>query len=49
MLPQGVRFQIPLFESLMVQSYPQLQAFLVDCLHEQEFVSLLVNIPLDIM
>jgi hypothetical protein len=49
MLPQGVRFQVPPFENLMVQSYSQLQVFYMDCLHEQKFASLLVDIPLDIM
>jgi hypothetical protein len=35
-------------ESLVVQSYLQLHASLKDCLHEQEFASLLVDTPLDI-
>jgi len=39
----------PPFKSLVVQSYPQLLVFLVDCLHEQEFASLLVNAPSNIM
>jgi hypothetical protein len=48
MLPQGVRSHVPPFENLMVQSYPQLEASLADRLHKNEFVSLLVNVPLDI-
>jgi hypothetical protein len=49
MLPQGIHFQVPPFERLMVQSYPQLQVFFMDCLHEQKFASLLIDIPLSIM
>jgi hypothetical protein len=44
MLPHGVYSHVPPFENLVVQSYPQLQASLADHLHEQEFVSLLINI-----
>ncbi len=33
--------QVPPFESLLVQYYPQLQAFLVNCLHEKKIVSFL--------
>ncbi len=33
----------------MVQTYPQLQTYLMDRLHKQKFASLLVDIPLDIM
>jgi hypothetical protein len=40
MLPQVVWSQVPPFESLMVQFYPQLQVYLADCLHEQEFAQL---------
>ncbi len=49
MLSQGIHFQVPPFERLMVQSYPQLQVFFMDCLQEQKFASLLINIPLGIM
>jgi hypothetical protein len=42
-LPQDVDSHVPPFESLMVQSYPQLQASLADHLHEQEFVAFLIN------
>jgi hypothetical protein len=49
MLPQGVHSHVPPFENLMVESYPQLQASLAKCLYEQEFVSLLVDVPSEIM
>ncbi len=35
MLPQGVCFHVPPFESLVVQSYPQLQASFANYLHQQ--------------
>ncbi len=49
MLTQVVHFQVPPFENLMVHFYPQLKVSLANRLHEQEFVSLLVDVPLDIM
>jgi hypothetical protein len=49
MLPQVVCSQIPPFESLIVQSYPQLKVFLANHLYKQEFASLLVDVLLDIM
>jgi hypothetical protein len=39
----------PTLRELNVQFYPQLQVFLVDHLHKWEFISLLINTPLDIM
>jgi hypothetical protein len=38
----------PPFESLVVQNYFSCRFFLVDHLHEQEFVFLLIDVPLDI-
>jgi hypothetical protein len=37
------------FGSLIMQSYPQMQFYLMDQLHEQEFISLLANVPSDVM
>jgi len=33
----------------VVQSYLELDVYLVDCLHKQEFVSFLVDVMLDIV
>jgi hypothetical protein len=37
------------FESLIVQSYPQMQSSLMDQLHEQEFTLLLVDVPSNVV
>jgi hypothetical protein len=44
LLPQVVHFQVAPFESLMVRSYPQLEAYLVDNLQKWEFILLLLNV-----
>jgi hypothetical protein len=50
MLPQVVRFQVPPFESLVVQFYHQLQTFLANCLRiQKKFILLLVGALSDIM
>ncbi len=37
------------FKSVMVQSYPQMQFFFMDQVHEQEFILLLTNVPSNVM
>ncbi len=35
--------------TVVMQSYPQIQSFLMDQLHEQKFISLLAYVPLDVV
>ncbi len=49
MLPKVIRSHVLPFESLIVQSYPQMQFSLMEQLHEQEFTFLLVDVLLDVM
>jgi len=49
MLPEVVQSHILPFGSLIMQSYPQMQSYLMDQLHEQEFISLLANAPSDVV
>jgi hypothetical protein len=48
LLHEVVQSHVLPFKSLIVQSYPQMQFFFIDQLHEQEFSSLLVDAPLDV-
>jgi hypothetical protein len=49
MSPKIIRSHVFPFESLVVQSYPQMQSSLMDQLHEQEFTLLLANVPLNVV
>jgi len=49
MLPQVIQSHVLPFETLIVQSYPQMQFSLMEQLHEQEFTFLLVDVLSDVM
>jgi hypothetical protein len=49
MLPEVVQSHVLPFGSLIMQSYRQMQSYLMDQLHEQEFISLLANAPSDVV
>jgi len=49
LLAKVVQSHVLPFESLIMQSYPQMQSFFMDQLHEHKFTSLLINAPLDVV